>query len=1364
MSAVARETQTPVAIIGTAARAPGGVRSAEDLWQVLMDRRDVVSGSSPGTRWPDDERVVPADLTDARALRNGSFIDDIDQFDPGFFGVPVAEAPSVDPQHRLLMEATWEALEDAGVPPRSLAGSLTGLFIGISGADYAKRFTIANFNVYHGISAIPSGAPGRISYILDVNGPSLAVDGACASSLIAVHLACRSLHQRETDLALAGGVTVQLEWGGLVGFARAGALSSLGRCAAFDASADGFVRGEGCGMVALKRLDDAQRDGDRVLAVIRGTAINHAGRVRGITQPSRPAQRAVVAEAMRVAGVTADDIGYVEAHGTGTPVGDPIEFGALSDAYGSSNAPCALGSLKTNIGHPESAAGVLGLIKAALAVQRGVIPANLHFTRWNPEIDADGTRFFVPTSTTPWDSEGAPRRAAVSAFGVTGSNAHAILEQAPSTVQRASSPETGDPLVHAVSAASPGGLAATAARLADHIAATRPPTADVAHTLAVHRSHLSTRACVVVADRDELVAGLRALAEEREHPDVVCGPTGDPGAPVWVFSGHGSQWAGMARDLLDRDTAFTSTIDRLDRVAADASVPVRRFLESGAHSEKMDVVQPVVFAVQTALARVWRERGVRPAAVVGHSMGEAAAAVAAGILSPEDGMRITLVRSSLLQRVAGGCMAVVTLPVEEVEAEISGLDGVSVAVVTAPASTVVAGDQDAVERLLAGWRDRGVFCKRIAVVVAAHSPQVEPILTDITERTAWLAGAPPEVPFYSTATDPRERIVFDGEYWARNLRSPVRFDRACRAMIEDGYRAFLEISPHPLLTQAVEETAAALHAPVTAVPSLIRDRNSHEALCRAAGALHVAGVPVDLDAVNGGGSRTTLPPTAFDRAPYWQEKARGSTGTAAHMWLGERSAVPDPDAEDRTRHVWQADLGTDRIDWLQQHTLRGTPLVPGAAHVELLLAAVTDLVDRAPDEVRLTGVRFERLAPLATTLPVQVTATRTGSRVDLEVVQQGGGGWERLASAKAIRRDAPAEEREALQVPEKTRPADDLYEQFRRVGLDTGSAFHSITEVADGGVTRVRVPESAPIRTGAPRVHPVLFDGCLLSVAAPLVLGDDDSDAPWLPVGIAGVDLPDEPGRIAWVRSEVRHTEHDAATGRADLYDETGTWLGALEGIELVRHADASTGRALLNSRLFEISWSPEPLPESAAEPGRWTVIEEPDDRDGIADHVATALESRGEAVSRTDAEAMSRPGVTGVVWCATGRLQDLERVKRVTALLREYAQDAAPPRLWLVSANARPVLDDDPVRPGVCALGGLLRVAAIEQPSVLGHLDRRRKQRGRCGRRRGRTARGHAGNGGRLAGGGAVRGEDDAGPAGDPAATHGRGGRRRRR
>ncbi|GAA3611004.1 type I polyketide synthase [Nonomuraea rosea] len=1332
--------QVPVAIVGTACRAPGGVTDAESLWRLLLDKRDAVAGSGPGPRWEDHERVVPADLADAGTLRNGAFLDGIELFDPAFFGIPVKDASSVDPQHRLLMETGWEALENAGIAPRSLAGSDTGLFVGISNTDYAKRFTLTEVDIYQGISAVASGAPGRMSYFLDVNGPSLAVDAACASSLVAVHLACRSLHDGEADLALAGGVTVQLEWAGIVGFARAGALSSLGRCAAFDASADGFVRGEGCGMLVLKRLPDALRNGDRVLAVITGTAINHAGRVQGITQPSRSAQRAVLNAAMRVAGVAPGEVRYVEAHGTGTPVGDPIEFAAINDVYGAGDLPCALGSLKTNIGHPESAAGVLGLIKAATAVHTGLIPANLHFRRWNPAMKAEETRFFVPTEATPWEDEAGPRRAAVSAFGVTGANAHVVVEQPPPRRPRraATGGARSRTRVYPVSAATPGGLAATCARLADHVGTAIPAPEDtapaeaaqqeeaaqeeaaqqeaaqeeialqeVAHTLAVQRSHLPQRACVLAAGRDDLLAGLRALAAEQGDKRVITGSAVLSDEPVWVFSGHGSQWPGMARTLMDREPAFTEMIDRLDPiVAAGAGFSLRHRLSSGTCGERMDEVQPLVYAVQTGLAGMWRQWGVRPAAVVGHSMGEAAAAVAAGILSPEDGMRITLVRSAMLQRVAGGGMVSVALPAEQVAAEIEGVAGVSVAVVTAPSSTVVAGHTEAVRELMRRWQERGVFCRRIAVVVAAHSPQVEPILGDLAREVSWLVATPPEVPFYSTSEDPRRPVVFDAAYWTANLRNPVRFDLACRALIEDGQRLFVELSPHPLLTQAVEETAAAMGVPVITVPSLSRDQDGREAMCRAAATLHLAGPPVNLDAVNGGGAPAVLPPTAFDRARHWERPSRNGA-RSGHMWLGARLTVQDLDADDRTRHVWEADLGLERVPWLEQHTLHGSPLVPGAAYVELALAAAGELLECPVGRLRVSDVRFERLLPLAAGVPVHVSAASAGEQVNVEISRRHSGTWERIASASVARSETVPDDRPPLTPPPGggQDPAR-LYAALARMGLDSGPAFHTITAVADGGVARLRVPREAVIRAGAPRVHPVLLDGCVLAVAAAGLLEEDDDDAtgpgrPWLPDRIASIVLPDDPRLIAWARPEVRRDGRHAAIGRADLYAEDGRWLGALEGVHFVRAAGRSQAQTL-NSKLFEIAWRQmDPPDEEPVATGRWAVIGEPGDPGRTAERLAQAVSGHVEAVTVYPAGADVDETADVVVWCATGRLDGLDRLTKVTALLRACAETGRPARLWLASRLARPVLADDPVDPGVCALRGLLRVASFEQPGT---------------------------------------------------------------
>ncbi|MFC4906981.1 type I polyketide synthase [Actinomadura gamaensis] len=1320
--------QVPVAIVGAACRAPGGVTDVESLWDLLLDRRDAVAGCDLDARWPGDRRVVPADLAGTRAVHHGAFLDGIELFDPGFFGIPAKDGPSVDPQHRLLMETTWEALENAGIPPRSLAGSQTGLFVGISNTDYSRRFTLDTVDIYHGISSTISGAPGRISYLLDVNGPSTAVDAACASSLVAVHLACRSLHTGESDLALAGGATVQLEWAGIVGFARAGALSARGRCAAFDASADGFVRGEGCGVVALKRLPDAVRDGDPVLGVIKGTAVNHAGRVQGITQPSRAAQQAVMAAAMRTAGVAPGEVGFVEAHGTGTPVGDPIEFAALSGAYGSGDAPCALGSLKTNIGHPESASGVLGLIKAVTAVRAGVIPANLHFTGWNPAIDAAGTRFFVPTEGVEWPDAPGPRRAGVSSFGVTGSNAHVIVEQPPpprpprprpAADRKTESagrpePEADRVRVFPVSAASEGGLAATSARLAEHIETIRPAGRDVAHTLALHRSHLARRACVVAGDGEQLLDGLRALADR--HPDgadpdrVICGLPELPGRPVWVFSGHGSQWPGMARPLLDREPAFTGVIDRLEPIVADAAgFSLRGMLESGECSDRMDVVQPLVFAVQAGLARMWREWGVRPAAVVGHSMGEAAAAVAAGILPPEDGMRITVTRSAMLQRVAGGRMFSVALPADRVAAEIEGVPGVSVAVVTAPSATVVAGHGEAVGEVVRGWRERGVFCRQISVTVAAHSPQVDPILDDLAREVAWLSGARPDVPLYSTGQDPREPVRFDAAYWTRNLREPVRFDLACRALLEDGHRLFVELSPHPLLLQAVEESAAVLGAPVVTAPSLLRDQDARETMCRAAARLHVAGASVDLRAVNGDGARVPLPATAFDRSRFWEEPRTGGHGGSGHMWLGERLTLHDRDAEDRTRHVWSADLGTDRVAWLAQHTLRGNPVVPGAAYVELILAATGDLLAAATGRLRVRDVRFERLLPLASSVPVHVTATVSGQQVNVEISHQAAGTWERVACAVVSRSDAPPDERPPLVTPDAdAAEPEGLYEAFERIGLDSGPAFRSITALAPGGVRRVRVPDEAVVRTGAPRVHPVLLDGCILSVATELATADRSASGQgrhWLPTRIESVLLPDDPGVIAWTRCELQRGENETATGRADLYDGDGRWVGALDGLHFVRSARPPATQ-VLNSRLFEIVWrQAPPARRPEGDTGRWAVIGEPGDGGRVAERLAEALAGHVDDVTvhrpdHIEADpAPGRPDAANVVWCATGDLDGLERVNRILAVLRGEG-GTAPARLWLASDRARTVLDDDPVDPDVCAVRGLLRVASFE------HLD----------------------------------------------------------
>ena len=649
----------PVAIIGVGCRFPGGVDSPESLWRLLVNEADAVR-EVPFERWDVDAVYDPEPGVPGRTVsRWAGLVDDVGGFDPEFFGITVAEAEAMDPQQRLLLTTVWEALEHAGIAPASVAGSRTGVFTGLTYSDYMRRSDragVLTMNPYSLIGNTGSVASGRISYLLGLHGPAVSLDTACSSSLVAVHLACQSLRLGESDMALAGGVTLILGPDAALAFSGWGMLSPNGRCRAFDAGADGFVRGEGCGIVVLKRLSDARRDGDRILAVIRGSASNQDGRSAGLTAPSARAQEDVHRRALAVAGVDPARVGLVEAHGTGTPVGDPIEFSALAAVYGAGGQPCAVGSLKTNIGHTETAAGVAGLIKAVLCLQQGQVPANLHFTRWNPEIEPAGTRLFVPTELVPWPVSGGPRLAAVSSFGFSGTNAHMVLEQAPdppgtAAVGLAVGPGVV-PRVFALSASSPAALAVTAGRVAEWLADQDVPLADVGYTLARRRGHRACRAGVVASSRPDLVDRLRLLARGQAGAGVTTGTAHGRGrGPVFVFSGQGSQWAGMGRSLAAAEPAFAAALAEIEPlVAAESGFSVREVLATAEVVTGIDRVQPTLFAVQVALAAAWRAHGVERAAVIGHSMGEVSAAVVSGALSLVDGVKVICRRSRLMAR------------------------------------------------------------------------------------------------------------------------------------------------------------------------------------------------------------------------------------------------------------------------------------------------------------------------------------------------------------------------------------------------------------------------------------------------------------------------------------------------------------------------------------------------------------------------------------------------------------------------------------------------------------------------------------------------------------------------------------------
>ncbi|MFD9704359.1 type I polyketide synthase [Lentzea sp. NPDC059081] len=1003
-----RETgRVPIAVVGMSCRLAGGVASPGDFWRLLADGREAIS-EVPPERWAEYAEASAANAaTLRRTTRWGGFLDDIAGFDAEFFGVLPREAELMDPQQRILLEVAWEALEHAGIAPSTLAGGDAGVFVGVGSDDYGRRLLedIPRIEAWTGIGASMCAVANRISYALDLRGPSFAVDTACSASLVAVHLACQALERGETPLALVGGVNVMAGPGLTVVLDEAGAISPDGRCKSFDASANGYGRGEGAGVVVLKLLSDAEHDGDRVLAVIRGSAVHQDGKTNGIMAPSREAQTYLLRRAYEDAGINPSTVDYVEAHGTGTRMGDPIEAGAMAAVFGAdrpADDPCLIGSVKSNIGHLEAGAGVAGMVKAILALTHAEIPPSLNFTEPNPEIPWDTAGLRVVTERTAWPVHDRPRLAGVSGYGYGGTIAHVILEQAPSVSQGAAG-EAAGPRVFALSGATEAGLRANADQLAAHVESERPPLAAVAHTLADRRAHLDRRAAVVAETHEELVAGLRALAAGEEPPGVTTGRpvSGTAGDVVMVFSGHGSQWVGMGRDLLDHEPAFRAVLDEISPVFVEEIGFDPREVLRGDELDATDVIQPMIFAMQLGLVAVWAEHGVEPAAVLGHSVGEIAAAVTAGALDRIDGARLICRRSRLLRRVAGkGAMAMVNLPFDEVEARLDGRgDIVVAAIAAATGSTVIAGDVDAVGKVSARWEEEGLVVRRVASDVAFHSAHMDPLLGELEAAFTGLGTRDARLPIYSTAmADPRSSAPRDGVYWAANLRNPVRFAQAVRAAADDGRRIFLEVSSHPVVAHSISEVLADAGVDQAFVGSTLRRRTQDRAsLLAGLGALHCHGVPVAFGP--GAGELAELPGNAWQHRRFWREGSAGSRRAAghdvdSHTVLGGLTTVTGT----TPMRLWQTYLDHSCRPYPGDHPVQQVEIIPAAVLLNTFLQAAGQA--GAPVAAGWPGLRDVSLrvpvsvaAPRELQLSYQDRALRLGSRLVDEVEAGDQDGW-----------------------------------------------------------------------------------------------------------------------------------------------------------------------------------------------------------------------------------------------------------------------------------------------------------------------------------------------------------------------------------
>ncbi len=981
------EPSEPIAILGIGCRFPGGVNSPDDLWQLLSEENDPISPFPTDRGWNLDALLGPdPDAPRATYVRAGGFVENVADFDAAFFGISPREAQAMDPQQRLLLEATWEALERARINPSSLHGSDTGVFIGASAQEYGPRIfeETEGFAGHLLTGTAISVASGRVAYTLGLQGPAVTVDTACSSSLVAVHLAVRSLRSGECELAVAGGATVVCSPSVYVGLGRQGALSEDGRSKPFAAAADGFGASEGAGVLVLARLSRARSLGYPVLAVIRGSAIGQDGASNVLSAPSGPAQQRVIRQALLDADLTTADIDVVEAHGTGTRIGDPIEAEALRATYGQAHSaarPLLIGSVKSNIGHTQFAAGVAGVIKTVQSIQNGIVPATLHLDSPTPQVDWSPGTIEVVGSARAWpDHADRPRRAGVSAFGISGTNAHVILEQAPperATLE--SAPNRLPVMPWVLSAKSASSLADQAARLqrfVEHHPELDPN--DVAYSLVTTRALFEHRAVAVGTDRDELSNGLAAVASCTPAPNVVSGRAAATGGTVFVFPGQGSQWPGMAVELLDSTPAFADQMRLCDAAFAEfVDWSLLETVRGGVSSpslDRVDVVQLVLFAVMVSLAAQWRAMGIHPDAVLGHSQGEIAAAYVAGALSLRDAAKVVTLRSRAITAIAGtGGMVAIPLPVERVLMLIEPWSrSISLAAQNGPSSAVVTGNAAALDQLVAACERDDVPVTRIPVDYALHSADVEELRETLRESLSGLQPRATDIAFISAVTGAElDPLILDGDYWFANLRQPVLFEQAVRWSYEHGYRTFVESSPHPMLTVGIQETLEDYPDGHSVVGTLRRNEGGMRRFLLSAAEAHVHGKSPNWASMfdDAGARRIGLPTYAFQRKRYWLAAGSGpvdasSLGVAAaeHPMLGAPVAQPDSD-----EIIFTGRLSLASHPWLADHKVHDVVLVPGAAMVELALHAgdragcprVDELVLHAPLIVGEHGVAVQ---------------------------------------------------------------------------------------------------------------------------------------------------------------------------------------------------------------------------------------------------------------------------------------------------------------------------------------------------------------------------------------------------------------------
>jgi acyl transferase domain-containing protein/acyl carrier protein len=1346
-------TAEPIAIVAVACRFPGSP-DPEAYWDVLSGGVDAVR-EIPDDRFDIDEFYDPDQEAPGKIYtRFGGYLEGIDGFDPEFFGISPREALWMDPQQRLMLEMAWEGLERAGYSPASLRGSRSGVFVGVAANEYSHLLSSdsldtieAHFITGNALNAIA----GRVAFALGLEGPAMAVDTACSSSLVAVNQACQALHSGDCDLALAGGVNVLLSPASIVAASRARMLSPDGRCKTFDAAADGYVRSEGCGLLVLKRLSDAQRDGDRICAVIRGSAVNQDGASSGLTVPNGGAQQRLIAAALARAGLAGGDIDYLEAHGTGTSLGDPIEVQAAAAVYGEGrdpNRPLLMGSVKTNIGHLESAAGVAGLVKVVLSLQHEVLPPNLHFENPSPHIPWDSLPVRVVDKAIPWQANGRPRRAGVSSFGFTGTNAHVLIEEAPQASDEAPSEvdaRTEPVSVLPLSARSPQGLVALAQRYETWLDA--HPKADIAEvcfTAGAGRSHFEHRAALVVDSVQQARELLADLVENRQRPGVVRGECADPPTTAWLFTGQGSQYPGMARELFDTEPVFADTVRRCAE-AVDPILP-RPLLEVMFDVDRdaadtlrhTSFAQPALFAVEMGLARLWQSWGIEPDVVLGHSVGQYAAACVADVFSLEDGARLIAERGRLFGSLPeGGRMVAVFADAEQVEDVADNFPRVSVAAYNGR-NTVLSGSGADLEQIVATCGDEGIRCTWLETSHAFHSELLEPVLGEFESYAAQLEFAVPTRPLVCNRTGAvlTAETPLNAQYWRRHSRQPVQFAESVRTLAALGCSVVMEIGPQPVLTAAALQVWPESSAAPRAIVSLRKGADAQRQITEALGTTYIAGHRPEFAALHHRPhNRLELPTYPFQRRRYWPKTSGVHSGGAAVSGiLGSAKDLASGDA------VYSSRISVKSQPWLSDHVIYGTVVVPGATYAAMAIAAVGT-------PARVQDVFFYEPIILSDKSSRDVQLT-------LHPLEDGSGWTFRVHSRPYGVRDAewslnadgtvvtgvddeqpPADSVDvAIERLSRTRPQH-LFDTFVDMELAWGPTWSTSLKslwVGDGeAIGDVAVGDELAEHLGSEPIHPVLLDLCtgVAFPAFPALLAAEHGVADlFLPLRYGKVMLRDRMPRRFYCRARWHAAPLDNETQVFDIdfVDRDGRLLGGIREFTVKRAPREALLRGLggdTTRLLHTLGWHEVPPPPSRSDAeqadGTWLIA-------GF-DELAAAVPGCASFDRTTDPGRWKQQlaqvqdtgaPISGIVWRSTGPRAD-ESGADVAARLEGEIADLLdvvhtlqadesvklPGGLWIVTERAVATESGEPVDPVQAALWGLGRNIVNEEPTLRARL-----------------------------------------------------------